>query len=251
MRKNIVVGNWKMNLDKESAIKLVKMVLNILPEDNYTEIIFAPSYVHLSEVAKISKKYNRISVASQNCSSNLKGPYTGDVSANMIVSYGAKYTIIGHSERRINFGESNQILSDKVDQALLSNLSVIFCCGESIDQRESGCYFDYIETQITEGLFHLSTNDLEAIVIAYEPIWAIGTGMTANIYQAQEIHEFIRELVSKKYGKKASESISILYGGSCNSSNAKELFAQKDIDGGLIGGASLDAVNFVEITQSF
>ena len=169
----------------------------------------------------------------------------------MIASCGAKYVILGHSERRVNFKETNELLKSKVEQAFVKNLEVIFCCGESLAQRESGMHFNWIKSQISDSLFHLSATEFKNIIIAYEPIWAIGTGVTASTTQAQEIHAFIRDLLTEKYGNDIAESISILYGGSCNPSNAKELFASKDIDGGLIGGASLDADDFIFIINSF
>jgi triosephosphate isomerase len=251
MRKNIIAGNWKMNLNRADAIDLVNEILSKLPTNNSTEIVFAASYLYLHKVAKMCTNSNRISVASQDCSVNKKGAFTGEVSANMIVSCGAKYVILGHSERRVNFKETNSQLKTKVVQAFANDLKVIFCCGESLEQRESGIHFDWIKGQISESLFHLSAAEFKNIVIAYEPIWAIGTGVTASTAQAQEIHAFIRNLLTEKYGNEVAESTSILYGGSCKPSNAKELFASQDIDGGLIGGASLNAADFVAITQSF
>jgi len=251
MRKNIVAGNWKMNLNRAEAIDLVDEILSKLPTNNSTEIVFAPSYLYLHKVAKMCTNSNSISVASQDCSANEKGAFTGEISANMIASCGAEYLVVGHSERRFNFKETNELLKTKVWQAFANDLKVIFCCGESLEQRESGIHFDWIKRQISESLFHFSPAEFKNIVIAYEPIWAIGTGVTASTEQAQEIHAFIRKLLAEKYGNEVAESTSILYGGSCKPSNAKELFASQDIDGGLIGGASLNADDFVAITQSF
>jgi triosephosphate isomerase len=169
----------------------------------------------------------------------------------MIASCNAKYIVLGHSERRANFKESNQVLKTKVEQAFSNDLAVIFCCGETLEQRESGVHFDWIKSQLTESIFHLSAADFVNIVVAYEPIWAIGTGVNASSEQAQEIHAFIRDLIVQQYGNDVAENTSILYGGSCKSTNAKELFSQQDIDGGLIGGASLNATDFLAITQSF
>ena len=180
-----------------------------------------------------------------------KGAFTGEVSASMISSCKARYVVLGHSERRANFTETNDQLKAKVGQAFASDLKVIFCCGDSLVQRESGVHFEWIKSQISESLFHLSADEFKKIVIAYEPIWAIGTGVTASTSQAQEIHASIRNLLAEKYGKEVAESTSILYGGSCKPSNAKELFSSQDIDGGLIGGASLKADDFLAITQSF
>jgi len=251
MRKNIVAGNWKMNLNRAEAIALVDEVLSNLPTNNLTEIVFAPSYVYLHKVAKMCANTNKVSVASQDSSTNEKGAFTGDVSAPMIASCNVEYVILGHSERRTNFDETNDLLKTKVDRALENNLSIIFCCGESFEQREKGVHFDWIKSQLTESLFNLPIDDFSKIVIAYEPIWAIGTGVTASVNQAQEMHAFIRSLITKKYSDQLANNTSILYGGSCNPTNAEELFAQKDIDGGLIGGASLKADDFISIINSF
>lgn len=251
MRKNIVAGNWKMNLNREAAVALAEQVLAQLPTENSTEILFGPSFVHLHKIAKMCTDNTHVFVASQDCSAHDSGAFTGEVSANMIRSCNAKYVVLGHSERRANFKESNQVLKTKVEQAFENNLSVIFCCGETLGQRESGVHFDWIKSQLTESIFHLSAADFANIVVAYEPIWAIGTGATASSEQAQEIHAFIRDLITQQYGNDVAENTSILYGGSCKSTNAKELFSQQDIDGGLIGGASLNATDFVAITQSF
>ena len=240
-----------MNLNRVEAITLVEDVLKKLPIDNTTKVVFSPSFVHLYKVTKMTTDTKNIFSAAQDCSANRKGAFTGEVSANMIASCNAKYVILGHSERRVNFKETNELLKTKVEQAFVKNLEVIFCCGESLAQRESGMHFNWIKSQISDSLFHLSATDLQNIVIAYEPIWAIGTGVTASTTQAQEIHAFIRDLLTEKYGNDIAESISILYGGSCKPINAKELFASKDIDGGLIGGASLNADDFVAISQSF
>ena len=251
MRKNIVAGNWKMNLNRSEGLGLVEDVLSKLPVDNITHVILAPSFVYLHKVAKMCADTPKVVAASQDCSSNEKGAFTGEVSASMISSCKARYVVLGHSERRANFTETNDQLKAKVGQAFASDLKVIFCCGESLVQRESGVHFEWIKSQISESLFHLSADEFKKIVIAYEPIWAIGTGVTASTSQAQEIHAFIRNLLAEKYGKEVAESTSILYGGSCKPSNAKELFASQDIDGGLIGGASLKADDFLAITQSF
>ena len=251
MRKNIVAGNWKMNLNRTEGIALVEAVLSKLPVDNKTHVILAPSFVYLHKAAKICSNIPKVVAASQDCSANKKGAFTGEVSASMIASCSARYVVLGHSERRVNFNESNELLKEKVAQAFSSNLKVIFCCGESLKQREDLVHFDWLKSQISESLFHLSSDDFANIVIAYEPIWAIGTGVTASTDQAQEVHAFIRNLLVDKYGNEVAESTSILYGGSCHPKNAIELFSQKDIDGGLIGGASLNADDFIAITQSF
>ena len=240
-----------MNLNRTEGIALVEDVLAKLSADNNTHVILAPSFLYLHKVAKMCTNTSKLVAAAQDCSANDKGAFTGEISANMIASCKAKYVILGHSERRADFKEKNELLKTKVGQAFTNDLKVIFCCGESLEQRESSVHFDWIKAQISESLFHLSAQEFENIVIAYEPIWAIGTGVTASTNQAQEIHSFIRNLLTEKYGNDLAESISILYGGSCKPSNAKELFASKDIDGGLIGGASLNADDFVAISQSF
>ena len=249
MRKNIVAGNWKMNLDKSESILLVKDILKRLT-NNQTEIILAPSYIHLNEISDLVKNKN-IMMAAQDCSANKEGAYTGEVSASMIASYNMDYVILGHSERRSNFNESNDILISKLQHALENNLKVIFCCGEGIEHRNRGVHFGLIEEQLASTLFHLSSDDFSSIVIAYEPIWAIGTGITASVEQAQEMHAFIRGLLKRNYGSNISESTSLLYGGSCNAGNAKELFACKDVDGGLIGGASLNSKDFIKVINCF
>ncbi|MEE2699989.1 MAG: triose-phosphate isomerase [Bacteroidota bacterium] len=250
MRKNILVANWKMNLTRNQEISIVE---NVLPNisSQITEVVFAPNYLSLYKIGKMCNNYENVKVAAQNCSKTEKGAFTGEVSAEMIASCSADYVIIGHSERRTYFNESNTELAEKVNRALENNLSVIFCCGESISQREGGGHFDWIKQQLSESIFHFSVEKMEKIVIAYEPIWAIGTGKTASTVQAQEMHAFIRDLLNEKYGDSIAESTSILYGGSCSSTDAKDLFAQQDIDGGLIGGASLNANDFLAIINSF
>jgi len=250
-RKNIVAGNWKMNLNRAEAIALVDEILSKLPNNNLTEIMLAPSNVYLYKLAKMCANTDKVSVASQDCSANKKGAFTGEVSGSMIASCNIEYVILGHSERRTNFNETNGLLKTKVDRALENKLSIIFCCGESLEQREKGVHFDWIKSQISESLFYLSSEEFSKIVIAYEPIWAIGTGVTASVNQAQEMHAFIRSIITEKYGDDVSDSTSILYGGSCKPSNSVELFSQKDIDGGLIGGASLKADDFISIINSF
>ena len=250
MRKNIVVGNWKMNLIREESLDLVGEVISSL-ENIDVEVVFAPSYTYLYKVNKMCADLSFINTASQNISKNKNGAFTGEVSAEMIHSLGVKYTILGHSERREYFNESSQDLRRKVNLAISNDLEVIFCCGESLEQRDSGVHFDWIQSQIEESLFHLSAEEFSKIVIAYEPIWAIGTGVTASSSQAEEVHAFIRSVILDEYGKNVSENCSILYGGSCNSNNARELFSKENIDGGLIGGASLNSNSFVEIIKSF
>jgi len=251
MRKNIVVGNWKMNLKREESLELVSAVLSKLPEDINTEVVFAPSFLYLYKIAKICSDFESVKVSAQNCSKEGKGAFTGEISSEMIASSNGDYVIIGHSERREFFKETNADLVQKINMALANNLKVIFCCGERLNQREESTHFDWVKQQINESLFHLSVADFNNIVIAYEPIWAIGTGVTATSEQAQEMHGFIRTIISEKFGNEIAENTSILYGGSCNPNNAKDLFTQKDIDGGLIGGASLKADDFLLIINSF
>ena len=250
MRKNIVVGNWKMNLQRQESLDLVEKVISML-ENNDVEVVLAPSYTYLYKVNKMCADLSFVQTASQDISKNKNGAFTGEVSAEMIHSLGVKYTILGHSERREYFNESNQDLKSKVNLSISNDLDVIFCCGESIEQRDSDIHFDWIKSQIEESLFHLSEEEFSKIIIAYEPIWAIGTGVTASSFQAEEVHAFIRSLIFDKYGDNVSSNCSILYGGSCNPNNAKELFSKENIDGGLIGGASLEANSFIEIIKSF
>jgi len=251
MRKNLVVGNWKMNLSKLECQKLVNEVLKYLPSNNKTEIVFAPPFVYLDSVSSICSSRENVSVAAQDCSSYSNGAYTGEVSAQMINSLEVKYIILGHSERRQNFNETDEVLNLKINQALKNNINVIFCCGEDINQREANQHFDIIEQQLSSTIFKLDVHNFKDIIIAYEPIWAIGTGRTASSDQAQEMHSFIRSLIDKQYDHKTSLTTSLLYGGSCQASNAHDLFSKPDIDGGLIGGASLNSGDFLSIIKSF
>lgn len=245
MRKKIVAGNWKMNKTLPEGIELAREVnsqVKSLNTGNVT-VIIGPPFIHLSEINKIVDPES-IAVSAQNCATEAAGAYTGEVSAAMIASTGCKYVILGHSERRSYYGETDAILVKKVARALENNLEVIFCVGEILAERESGKHFDVVKSQLENGLFNLSAQDFAHIVIAYEPVWAIGTGKTATSAQAQEMHAFIRQTVAGKYGKEVAENTSILYGGSCNAKNADELFSNPDVDGGLIGGASLKAEDF-------
>jgi triosephosphate isomerase (TIM) len=252
MRQKIVAGNWKMNNDFQEAEDLLFDIADLLGEKGRgdTVVIACPPVLYLEMATDVAVE-NDFLVGAQNCSQHESGAYTGEISASMINSVGATHVILGHSERRAYFGETNQIVAAKVDAALRNELIPIFCCGEVKAERETGIYFDIVKTQISEGIFHLAAEQIENLIIAYEPVWAIGTGLTASPEQAQEMHAYIRGLISQKYGEKVAESTSILYGGSCNAKNAKELFSQPDVDGGLIGGASLKAEDFVTIIQSF
>jgi len=249
MRKKIVAGNWKMNTTLQDGIKLAHEVESLAAQVNIsvTAVVCTP-FVHLSEVKKVIKK---VELGAQNCASETSGAFTGEISALMLASLGVKYVIIGHSERRQYYHEEDSILNKKVKLALSNNLIPIFCVGEVLAERESNRHFDVVKNQLTKGLFDLSETDFGKIIIAYEPVWAIGTGKTATSGQAQEMHKFIREIISSKYGKAIAENVSILYGGSCKASNAPELFANPDVDGGLIGGASLKAEEFIGIVKAF
>ncbi|MDA9634822.1 triose-phosphate isomerase [bacterium] len=251
MRKKIVAGNWKMNLNYDEVGSLVDEILTLHSSENNVEVILSPPFVYLDKVIRSCANHDHVLVASQNCSEYNNGAYTGEVSASMLNSMGVNYVIIGHSERRSVFNESNENLNLKITKALQNNLKIIFCCGENIDQRESGEYLQVIRKQLEETILSLEQKSLSRTVIAYEPIWAIGTGKTASSVQAQEIHSFIRSLISNKFGTEISNNTSILYGGSCKPINSKELFSQYDIDGGLIGGASLKSSDFVAIINSF
>tara|TARA_B100000927_G_scaffold286707_1_gene278587 strand:+ start:73 stop:828 length:756 start_codon:yes stop_codon:yes gene_type:complete len=251
MKNKMVVANWKMNLNYKDGIHLLNDISNKFQFKTESKVIIAASHIHLHEAVKLSQLNSQINIAAQNCSAYDSGAYTSEVSAKMINSCGVEYVILGHSECRDNLKEDNYLLMQKVSQALSNNLHVIFCCGETLEQREKNIHFKWIQKQLSESLFHLFSEDMSKIHIAYEPIWAIGTGVTASVNQAQEMHSYIRSIIAKKYGKIVSDNISILYGGSCNASNASELFSQADIDGGLIGGASLTADSFISIIKSF
>ncbi len=251
MRQKIVAGNWKMNNTLQEGVELAKNVNDILAKNapNCTVILGTP-FIHLTEVVKTVDAKN-IKVAAENCADKAKGAYTGEVSAEMVKSTGAQYVILGHSERRQYYGETDAILKEKVDLALANDLLPIFCIGEVLEQREAGIQNQVVKAQVENALFHLSAADFGKIVLAYEPVWAIGTGKTATSAQAEEIHAYIRSVIEAKYGKEVAENTTILYGGSCKASNAKELFAQPDVDGGLIGGASLKAEDFYGIIEAY
>ncbi len=254
MRKKIVAGNWKMNKLYSEAVELVDEITIALKDDTKSDEIvkvLIPSFPYLRKVARHSHGIPNLFTGAQNCAYEEAGAYTGEVSAGMIKSLGGTYVIIGHSERRSYFHETNEELKRKVNIVLGQSLTPIFCIGESHEKRHAKEHFAVVEKQISDSLFHLIAADFKKVVLAYEPVWAIGTGLTATSQQAQEMHLFIRTLVEKKYGKEVATSLSILYGGSCNSKNATELFACPDVDGGLIGGASLTAKDFVTIIHSF
>lgn len=253
MRKNIVAGNWKMNLDHSAGLQLFAEIINLIKSDmkGSQEVIVCPPFVHISSLAQLLKADSSISIGAQNCHQADSGAYTGEISASMLKSSGANYVIIGHSERRAFFAEDDLVLAKKLDVTLKNELTPIFCIGETLEQRNAGTHFDVIESQLKEASFHLSDDQFKKLVLAYEPVWAIGTGLTATPEQAQEVHAFIRMKVTEQYNPQLANELTILYGGSCNPKNAAELFGQKDIDGGLIGGASLKAADFIEIIKVF
>ncbi len=251
MRLNIVAGNWKMNKNLQEGIELAKELQKTLKsEAPNCRVIIGTPFIHLSEVCK-TVDTSLIKVSAQNCADHESGAYTGEVSAEMVKSTGAEYVILGHSERRAYYGEESAMLKTKTDLALKNQLTPIFCIGEVLEEREADKHFEVVRAQIEEALFHLSADDFQKIVLAYEPVWAIGTGKTATSDQAQEMHAFIRKILADKFGQNVANEISILYGGSCKPSNAAELFANPDVDGGLIGGASLKAEDFRDIISAF
>lgn len=252
MRRNIVAGNWKMNKTFEEADELLFAIVEPLQkiELDETQVILCPPVIYAEMFTDIALE-NNFSVGAQNCSNHSSGAYTGEISAEMLKAMDIEYCIVGHSERRKYFNEDSKMLAEKVDQLLANEISPIFCCGEALEERENNTHFEVVGKQLYEGIFHLTAEELDNVIIAYEPVWAIGTGKTASPEQAQEMHAFIRNLIAKKYSQNIADDTSILYGGSCNAKNAKELFALKDVDGGLIGGASLVAEDFLKIVQSF
>lgn len=253
MRKKIIAGNWKMNTTMQEAIQLVQAIVanyQTLELSGQKEVVIAPPFPYINIIANYLADFTYMFCAAQNCSEHEQGAYTGEVAAKMIASCGAKYVIIGHSERRQYFNETNEILLQKINQAQQQNLIPIFCCGESLEIRESNTYFSFIKAQLDNCIFLLDEVNFKKIIIAYEPIWAIGTGKTATPEQAQEIHAFIRNEIAKKYNAAIANEISILYGGSVNAKNATDLFNCADIDGGLVGGASLKADEFISIIKA-
>jgi triosephosphate isomerase (TIM) len=257
MRKRIVAGNWKMNLSLEEARNLAAEVCTMISKDvnsveeNKPEVVFFPPFVYITDVVKLTNTTPGVSTGAQNCHQEANGAFTGEVSAAMIASCGATHTLVGHSERRSYFEEDDALLSAKTKAALANGLVPVFCCGEQLPEREAGKHFETVKTQLQDGLFGLEENDFRKVVIAYEPVWAIGTGKTATPDQAQEMHAFIRGLIREQFGNEVAENTTILYGGSCNAGNAAELFRNPDVDGGLIGGASLKAADFFTIIKSF
>jgi triosephosphate isomerase len=252
MRKKIVAGNWKMNKLSEEAVALTSELVNMANDEvrGDVKVILCPPAIYLTTLNKYIENSPNFALAAQNCSDKDAGAFTGEISAGMLQSIGISYVLIGHSERRQYFLESNAFLAAKVDAALAKGISPIFCCGESLDQRQNEDYIGFVKNQITESLFHLSEEQLLSVIIAYEPIWAIGTGLTASAEQAQEMHKALRAHIASKYGEAVAEEISILYGGSVTAASAPELFASPDIDGGLVGGASLKSREFINIIKA-
>ncbi|MFC2109593.1 triose-phosphate isomerase [Bacteroidota bacterium] len=251
MRSKIVAGNWKMNNDLAASKALANGLVEGLSGKalNNTRVIVAPTFVNLTAVSD-AVEGSVVEVAAQNMHQATSGAYTGEISAEMLTSIGLKSVILGHSERREYFGESDALLAEKVNAALANGLEVIFCFGEVLEDRKSGNHFAVVESQISNAIFHLEAAAWKNIVLAYEPVWAIGTGETASAEQAQEMHAFIRKIVADKYDAAVAEEVSILYGGSCKPGNAKEIFSKEDVDGGLIGGAALQAADFIAIIEA-
>ncbi|TPD72186.1 triose-phosphate isomerase [Flavobacterium microcysteis] len=249
MRQKIVAGNWKMHKNAEETEDLLNDLIDKLPNDVEAHIIVAPTFVNLASAVD-HLEFTNIGVAAQNMHQAESGAFTGEISADMLKSIGVGIVILGHSERRAYFHETDALLAEKVNTALKHDMQVIFCFGEELKDRQSENHFTIVENQLRDGLFHLEAKDWESIVLAYEPVWAIGTGETATPEQAQEMHKFIRETITAKYSATLAEEVSILYGGSVKPDNAKEIFSKPDVDGGLIGGAALKASDFAAIVAS-
>jgi triosephosphate isomerase (TIM) len=252
MRKKIVAGNWKCNTTVQEGIELAKAVNELVVTTGAKDVVvvLGTPFTHLTSVVAVVDS-TRVGVAAQNCAAEAKGAFTGEVSAAMVKSTGANFVILGHSERREYYGETSATLNKKVALALANGLTPIYCCGEALSIREANEQNAYVKTQLEETIFNLSAEDFSKLAIAYEPIWAIGTGVTASTAQAQEMLAFIRGLIAEKFGKAVADETSILYGGSCSAKNANDLFAQPDIDGGLIGGASMKAEDFLPIINAY
>lgn len=250
MRDKIVAGNWKMNNDLAQTEDLLSKIKLQWKEEPGVRVIVAPAFTNLYH-AFDSLRETPLEVAAQNMNENENGAFTGEVSAAMLTSVGVKTVILGHSERRAIYKEADDVLAKKVNTALKNEMKVIFCCGEELEERKSNNHFEVVKRQLENGLFHIAPEAWENVVIAYEPVWAIGTGETASPEQAQEMHAFIRKTIGEKFGKEIANEVSILYGGSVKPANAEEIFAKEDVDGGLIGGASLKAEDFLAIVQAF
>ncbi len=249
MRKKIVAGNWKMNLGKQEADQLFDGISQQLSKESKADVMVFPPAIYLDRL--VQKNDPTITIGIQNFYPKEKGAYTGEISVAQVRNIGATHVLIGHSERRAYFQESNVLLKEKVDAALEHDLTVVFCCGEPLMIREMNQEMTFVRMQLEESLFHLESAQLQKCIIAYEPVWAIGTGKTASVEQAEEMHAAIRSWILEKYDANTANAISILYGGSCNAANAQELFACPNVDGGLIGGAALEVESFIQIIQSF
>jgi triosephosphate isomerase len=250
MRLKIIAANWKMNTTYTEGINLAEVVLEHTGKiDSGKLLLFAPPFIHLKALADIVRSHHHVAVAAQNCSHENQGAFTGEISAAMVHSTGCKYVIIGHSERRSLYHETEDIILQKMLTAIYNKLNVIYCCGEPLDIRESGKHKEYVAEQLNGSLLKLPADMISHVAVAYEPVWAIGTGKTATTEQAQEMHVYIRSLVNNKFGKTVAAETSIIYGGSVKLSNARELFSQRDVDGGLVGGASLIAEEFAAIVN--
>jgi triosephosphate isomerase len=250
MRKNIVAGNWKMNCDLSQTQRLISDLKTGLVKEFNCELMIAPSHPFLYNAFN-STLDTVIEVVSQNVCEAEKGAYTGEISVDMLQSIGIQTVIIGHSERRDTYGETDELLAAKTKAAIDKGMKVIFCCGEHLEERKAGNHFDTVTAQIEKGLFDLTAKEMENVIVAYEPVWAIGTGETASPEQAQEMHAHLRFFIESKFGKETASNTSILYGGSVKPANAAEIFAKPDVDGGLVGGASLDAQSFLDIANAF
>lgn len=249
MRKKIVAGNWKMHKNAEQTEDLLNELIAKVPTDSAAQVIVAPTFINLASAVD-HLEFTNIDVAAQNVHQAENGAFTGEISADMLKSVGVTTVILGHSERRAIFHETDALIASKVDTVLAHEMTVIFCFGEELKDRQSNNHFNVVENQLKDGLFHIKAASWENVVLAYEPVWAIGTGETASPEQAQEMHEFIRETVRKSFGSDVAEDVSILYGGSVKPENAKEIFSKPDVDGGLIGGAALKADDFVAIINA-
>lgn len=250
MRRKIIAGNWKMNKSFDDAMALTSEVVNMVNDEyNGTALtVLIPPFLYVNSVSRMMR--GNIFCGAQNCHQEVSGAFTGEIAASMIKSCGAEYVIIGHSERRQYFFETNALLAKKVNAVLSNNLTVIYCCGETLEEREANKHFDVLKSQISEGIFHLTNEQMKHVVLAYEPVWAIGTGKTASTAQAQEVHAFIRNLVKEQFGSNVADNLTIQYGGSVKADNAAELFSAPDIDGALVGGAALQSRSFVDIVKA-
>ena len=251
IRKKIVAGNWKMNLNLQESQSIVAELIGMIADENKNdcEVYLFPSFIYINTLHRQTQETS-ILIGAQNCSDKSVGAYTGEISINMLSSVGCKAVLIGHSERRVYYQETNYSCAEKINLALQQNITPFYCIGETLNERNANQQFEIIEKQLIEGIFHLNKEEFAKCILAYEPVWAIGTGKTASPEQAQEIHQFIRKAVEAKYGIDSANNCSILYGGSCNDQNAKELFSLPDVDGGLIGGASLKSRSFTNIIKS-